>query len=71
MVLLAVWIFVLTVHPNRPEDVGLKPLEEEAADEDDVDEAACAGCVTDKLLALSERLKGFSDEEMLKASGIW
>ena len=38
---------------------------------DDVDEAACAGCVTDKLLALSERLKGFSDEEMLKASGIW
>lgn len=36
-----------------------------------VDEDASAACVTDKLLALSERLAGFSDEEILKASGIW
>ena len=35
------------------------------------DEAISSECVADKLLALSERLAGFSDEEMLKASGIW
>ena len=36
-----------------------------------VDEATGAEGVADKLLALSERLSGFSDEEILKASGIW
>jgi cytochrome b pre-mRNA-processing protein 3 len=36
-----------------------------------VDEGAASECVTDKLLALSERLSGFSDEQLLKASGIW
>ncbi|WP_390587522.1 ubiquinol-cytochrome C chaperone family protein [Erythrobacter sp. MTPC3] len=35
------------------------------------DEEAGAQCVTRKLMALSQRLAGFSDEEMLKASGIW
>ncbi|WP_298463725.1 ubiquinol-cytochrome C chaperone family protein [uncultured Erythrobacter sp.] len=35
------------------------------------DEAAGAAGVADKLLALSERLAGFSDEDILKASGIW
>ena len=38
---------------------------------EDADEAACAGCVADKLMALSERLAGFDDETILKASGIW
>ena len=38
---------------------------------EDADEDAGAQCVADKLLALSDRLGGFSDEEMLKASGIW
>ncbi|MFL0357544.1 ubiquinol-cytochrome C chaperone family protein [Erythrobacter sp. GH1-10] len=38
---------------------------------EDADEDAGAQCVADKLLALSDRLTGFSDEEMLKASGIW
>lgn len=32
---------------------------------------ASAAAVADKLLALSGRLAGFSDEELLKASGIW
>lgn len=35
------------------------------------DEAQSSECVADKLLALSARLAGFSDEDMLKASGIW
>lgn len=35
------------------------------------DEAACAACVADKLLALAERLAGRNEEEILKASGIW
>jgi cytochrome b pre-mRNA-processing protein 3 len=35
------------------------------------DEAASAAGVADKLLALSGRLAGFSDDELLKASGIW
>ncbi len=35
------------------------------------DEAASAEGVADKLLALSKRLAGFSDEEIMKASGIW
>jgi cytochrome b pre-mRNA-processing protein 3 len=34
------------------------------------DEPAGATCVADKLLALSVRLAGFSDEDILKASGI-
>ena len=38
---------------------------------EDADEAACAQCVADKLLALSERLAGFEDDALLKASGIW
>lgn len=38
---------------------------------EDHDEAAGAQGVADKLLALSERLAGFSDEDILKASGIW
>ena len=38
---------------------------------ENADEDAGAQCVADKLLALSDRLGGFSDEEMLKASGIW
>ena len=37
---------------------------------EDADQAAGAAGVADKLLALSERLSGFSDDEMLKASGI-
>ncbi|MEM6477343.1 MAG: ubiquinol-cytochrome C chaperone family protein [Pseudomonadota bacterium] len=36
-----------------------------------VDEAKAAEGVADKLLALSERLAGFDDKEILKASGIW
>lgn len=36
-----------------------------------VDQARGAEGVADKLLALSERLSGFSDEEILQASGIW
>lgn len=35
------------------------------------DEAAGSRCVADKLLALSGRLTGFSDQEILKAGGIW
>lgn len=35
------------------------------------DENAGAGCVANKLLAMSERLSGFDDEAVLKASGIW
>ena len=38
---------------------------------DGADEAAGAQCVADKLLALSERLGGFDDEVIMKASGIW
>lgn len=36
-----------------------------------LDEAQGAACVADKLLAMSERLGGFDDEAILKASGIW
>lgn len=35
------------------------------------DEDASAAKVADKLLALSDRLAGFSDEQIMKASGIW
>ncbi|MEO1488475.1 MAG: ubiquinol-cytochrome C chaperone family protein [Pseudomonadota bacterium] len=35
------------------------------------DEAKGAACVADKLLSLSERLAGRTDEELIKASGIW
>lgn len=35
------------------------------------DEAAGSRCVADKLLALSGRLEGFGDDEILKAGGIW
>ncbi|MEL6530400.1 MAG: ubiquinol-cytochrome C chaperone family protein [Pseudomonadota bacterium] len=35
------------------------------------DEAKGAQGVADKLMALSERLAGFSDDEIMKASGIW
>jgi len=35
------------------------------------DERECAACVADKLLALSDRLARFEDEDMIKASGIW
>ncbi len=38
---------------------------------EEYDEAKGAQGVADKLLALSERLAGFSDEDILKASGIW
>ncbi len=38
---------------------------------EDFDEAVGSQGVADKLLALSERLAGFSDEDVLKASGIW
>jgi len=38
---------------------------------EDVDDAAASACVADKLLALSERLAGFDDEHVLKASEIW
>ncbi len=38
---------------------------------EDHDEADGAKCVAYKLLALSERLNGFSDDEIVKASGIW
>ncbi len=38
---------------------------------EDQDETAGAELVADKLLAMSERLTGFDDEEILKASGIW
>ena len=29
IVLLVIWIIVLILHPNRPEDVGLEPIEDE------------------------------------------
>jgi sugar phosphate permease len=32
MILLIIWVIVLILHPNRPEDVGLQPLEEEEED---------------------------------------
>jgi cytochrome b pre-mRNA-processing protein 3 len=35
------------------------------------DEAVACEAVAEKLLALSERLAGFDDEQILKASGIW
>lgn len=35
------------------------------------DEATCSAMIADKLLALSERLAGFDDKQILKASGIW
>ena len=38
---------------------------------EDADEAASSALVADKLLALSERLAGFDDDQVLKASGIW
>ncbi len=38
---------------------------------EDADETAAAELVADKLLALSERLAGFDDDAVLKASGIW
>lgn len=38
---------------------------------EEVDEDASAQCVADKLLALSERLSGFDDKAILKATGIW
>jgi cytochrome b pre-mRNA-processing protein 3 len=38
---------------------------------EDADAKAGAECVADKLLALSDRLARFSDEDMIKASGIW
>ncbi len=41
LVLLVVWFIVLILHPNKPEDVGLDPLEPE--EEDDKDAAAGKG----------------------------
>lgn len=38
---------------------------------DGADEAVSAGCVADKLMALSQRLATFDDQQILKASGIW
>ncbi len=38
---------------------------------EDANEEASAKAVAQKLLALSERLAGFDDETVLKASGIW
>lgn len=38
---------------------------------EDADDAAAAALVADKLLALSGRLAGFDDAQVLKASGIW
>lgn len=38
---------------------------------EDADESVCSEKVADKLLALSERLAGFDDKQILKASGIW
>jgi cytochrome b pre-mRNA-processing protein 3 len=38
---------------------------------EDADEEACAACVARKLLALSRRLADRSDEDLLKATGIW
>ena len=38
---------------------------------EDCDEADGATCVAGKLLALSERLAARTDDELLKASGIW
>ncbi len=35
MVLTLVWLAVLFLHPNRPQDVGLDPLEDEAAEGDE------------------------------------
>jgi cytochrome b pre-mRNA-processing protein 3 len=38
---------------------------------EDSDETAAAGMVAARLMALFDRLGRFSDEEMIKASGIW
>ena len=38
---------------------------------EDADEEACAACVSAKLLALSQRLADRSDEDLIKATGIW
>lgn len=38
---------------------------------EDADEDASGAKVADKLLALSKRLEGFEDQQVLKASGIW
>lgn len=38
---------------------------------EDADEDASAKAVAQKLMALSERLAGFDDKQILKASGIW
>ncbi|KWV92237.1 ubiquinol-cytochrome C chaperone family protein [Erythrobacter sp. YT30] len=38
---------------------------------EDANEDEAAACVSGKLLQLSERLAGRSDEELIKASGIW
>lgn len=38
---------------------------------EDADEEACARCVQAKLRALFERLSTRSDEDLIKASGIW
>lgn len=38
---------------------------------EDADEPANSAKVAEKLLAMSERLAGFDDEQVLKASGIW
>jgi sugar phosphate permease len=43
MVLLVIWIIVLIVHPNRPEDVGLKTLEEEDEDLDNKEKTEGSG----------------------------
>jgi sugar phosphate permease len=43
MVLLIIWTLVLFLHPNRPQDVGLKPVE----DEDD----ECVGCTQEEAQA--------------------
>jgi sugar phosphate permease len=36
LALLGIWALVILLHPNRPEDVGLPPLEEEGEDRKDV-----------------------------------
>ncbi|MEO0464353.1 MAG: ubiquinol-cytochrome C chaperone family protein [Pseudomonadota bacterium] len=38
---------------------------------EDTDEEVCSACVAKKLMALSERLADRSDEDVIKASGIW
>ena len=38
---------------------------------EDADEAVGVAAVADKLLALSERLAARSDDELIKANGIW